>query len=191
MQDAPNDLSGNPVTMEVRNRRQLQLLLVAGVFAAPVLVFSGWMPRTQSYGQAILPQRSIADVTVQRADGEPFAWRDRSFDWTLVALPGPDCAKRCLSQLDLMHRARIGLGTHADKLRLLYLGTPPGGEAARGFDKVWTIASTPSHALDDLRATGPDSVSAVLVMPDGVALTLYPAGSDVNGLRRDLQKVIR
>ena len=37
----------------------------------------------------------------------------------------------------------------------------------------------------------PDSVSAVLVESNGTALSLYPAGFDTTGLRKDLQKVIR
>ena len=111
--------------------------------------------------------------------------------WTLVALPGPDCAEHCLRQLDLAHRAQITLAKQADKLRLLYLGDPPSGPAAHGFAAVWTLAGTPSHALDDLHAHARDSVSAVLVSPQGEALTRYAVNFDAEGLRRDLKKAVR
>ena len=83
-------------------------------------------------------------MPVQRIDGKPFAFRGHEAAWTLVALPGPDCAERCLRELDLVHRAQITLDKQADMVRLVYLGAPPQGAAAEGFDKVWTLATTPS-----------------------------------------------
>lgn len=182
--------------MQLRNRRRLQFLLVLLLFAAPVLVgivlvASGWMPGTKSYGLPILPQRDVSDVAIHLDSGQPFAWRDRSFHWTLVALPGPDCEQRCLHALDMMHRARITLNQHSDQLRLLYLGPPPKGDLADGVMEPWSIAQASANAFDDLRPTRRDAVAAVLVMPDGVALTHYPAGFEPDGLKKDLHKVIR
>jgi hypothetical protein len=177
-------------------RQRLKFLLVLSLFAAPVLVgivlvAMGWMPGTKSYGLPILPQRNLASVPVHLQSGQPFAWRDRAFHWTLVALPGPDCEERCMRALDMMHRARITLNQHADQLRLLYLGPPPQGDQARMLMQPWSVGGTSSHAFDDLRPGRRDSLAAVLVMPDGVALTHYPAGFDANGLKKDLHKVIR
>jgi cytochrome oxidase Cu insertion factor (SCO1/SenC/PrrC family) len=181
--------------MDVRNRRRLQAALIAAVFVIPVVVAlvlttTGWIPDSRSYGKPVQPERDLVSVPVQRADGQPFAWRNDDAVWTLVALPGPDCAEHCLRQLDLVHRAQIALGRHADKLRLLYLGVPPEGAVAQGFEEVWMLATTPSHAFGDLRAPARDSVSAVLVTPDGKALTRYAANFDPEGLRQDLKKVV-
>lgn len=181
--------------MDLRNRRRLQAVLIAAIFAAPVIVamvlaMTGWTPHGRSYGQPIRPELDLAPVPVARADGKPFSWRDHDGVWTLVALPGPGCARHCLRQLDLAHRAQLSLGRKADRLRLLYLGPPPSGAAARGFGEVWTLATTASGALDALRADAPDSVSAVLVSPQGEALTRYAANFDAEGLRRDLKKVM-
>lgn len=181
--------------MDVRNRRRLQAGLIAAVFVIPVIVAlvlttTGWIPNGRSYGKPVQPERDLSSVPVQVADGKPFAWSNDNAVWTLVALPGPGCAEHCLRQLDLVHRAQIALGQHADKLRLLYLGTAPAGAVARGFGEVWTLATTPSGALADLRATTRDSVSAVLVTPDGKALTRYAANFDPEGLRQDLRKVV-
>lgn len=181
--------------MDLRNRRRLQAGLIAAIFALPVIVALvltalGWVPTGKSYGQPIRPERNLADVSVQLTDGRPFSWSNHDAVWTLVALPGPDCAERCLRELDLAHRAQIALGRHSGKLRLLYLGDPPDGAPAQGFDKVWTLATTTSHALGDLRASARDSVSAVLVTPDGNALTRYAVNFDAEGLRQDLKKVV-
>ncbi|HET7593771.1 MAG TPA: hypothetical protein VFK00_12305 [Rhodanobacteraceae bacterium] len=181
--------------MDLRNRRRLQAGLIAAVFVAPVIValvltMGGWVPNGRSYGRAIQPERDLSPMPVQRADGRSFAWSNNDAEWTLVALPGPRCGDQCLRKLDLVHRARIALGQHAGKLRLLYLGAPPEGAAAQGFGGVWMVATTPSHLLDDLRATTRDTVSAVLVTPEGKALTRYPANFDAEGLRQDLKKVV-
>lgn len=181
--------------MDLRNRRRLQAGLIAALFAIPVIVALlltslGWIPNGRSYGRPIQPERDLTAVPVRLADGQAFAFRNTDAVWTLVALPGPDCAEHCLRQLDLVHRARISLGRHADKLHLLYLGDPPDGTAATGFDKVWTLATTPSRVLEDLRAHARDSVSAVLVTPHGEALIRYAANFDPDGLRRDLKQVV-
>jgi hypothetical protein len=181
--------------MNLRNRRRLQALLITAIFAVPVIVAMvltslGWIPNGRSYGRPIQPERDLASVPVQLANGKRFAFGNRDAVWTLIALPGPNCAEHCLRELDLVHRAQITLGRHAGKLRLLYLGDPPGGAATQGFENVWTLATTSSHALDDLRARARDSVSAVLVTPDGKALTRYAANFDPAGLRKDLDKVV-
>jgi hypothetical protein len=182
--------------MDLRNRRRLQLLLIVAVFAASmilavVMMLSGWSPSTRSYGTRIQPERDLAQVPVRLADGKPFAFRSHEAAWTLVALPGPDCAERCLRELDLVHRVQITLDKQADMVRLVYLGAPPQGDAATGFDKVWTLAGTPSQALEDFRAKAPDSVSAVLVTPSGKAMLSYPAGFDPTRLRLDLKKAVQ
>lgn len=181
--------------MDLRNRRRLLAALIAAIFAAPVVVamvlaMVGWTPHGRSYGQPIRPERDLADVPVRLADGQAFAWINHAAVWTLVALPGPDCAQHCLRQLDLAHRAQITLGKSSDKLRLLYVGAPPQDTAARGFAKVWMLAVTDSHVFDDLRAHARDSVSAVLVSPDGTALTRYAVNFDAEGLRQDLKKAV-
>ena len=181
--------------MDLRNRHRLVAALIAAIFAAPVVVamvmaLVGWTPHGRSYGQPIRPERDLADVSVRLADGQAFAWSNHDAVWTLVALPGPDCARHCLRQLDLAHRAQITLGKSSDKLRLLYLGDPPHAAAAQGFAKVWMLAVTGSHVFDDLRARAPDSVSAVLVTPDGAALTSYAVNFDADGLRRDLKQAV-
>jgi hypothetical protein len=181
--------------MDLRNRRRLQAGLIVTIFVLPIVVmlgmtWTGWVPHGRSYGKRIQPERDLTGMPVRLADGKPFIFANRDAVWTLVALPGPDCAGNCLRQLDMTHRAQVSLGQHADKLRLLYLGAPPESASAKGFEQIWTLATTPSNTLDDLRAGARDSVSAVLVTPTGMALTHYAANFDPTGLREDLNKVV-
>ncbi len=175
---------------------RLKLLAVIGVFALPllaalVLTATGWRPGTRSHGEGILPQRSFAGIDIRLADGKPYAWKDSEPRMTLIALPGSDCMDNCLRLLHLMRNARITLNNQADRLRLLYVGEPPHGAQADAVMRDWQVGTDVDHKLDDFRPRGPDSVSAILVESNGTALTRYRAGFDPNGLKKDLQKVIR
>lgn len=184
------------MSMTGRNKRRLQLLGVVMVFAVPVLVAMvlnavGWQPGTKSHGQPILPQRSFAKIHVQMADGSAWPWRDSKPRMTLIALPGPDCAKQCITTLALLRNARITLNDKQDRLRLLYLGTPPADPRAAVVMKSWRQGMDVDGAFSAWRPHSADSVAALLVESNGTALLDYPAGFNADGLKKDLQKVLR
>lgn len=166
----------------------IMLVFLAPIVAAGILTLSDWQPQGHGNGQPIVPQRSLANVRVD-VNGTPWAWRDSEPRLTLVALPGPGCAARCVAMLGLMRNARIVLNRNADRLRLLYLGAPP--RDAAGVMADYASGDDRSGAFNEFRPTEPDTVSAVLVESNATALAWYPAGFDPNGLRKDLQKVIR
>jgi hypothetical protein len=177
---------------------RLKLLLVMLVFAAPIiaavlLTLSGWQPSGKAYGQSIEPQRNLVaeHVQVTLPNGQAWAWRADEPQLTLVALAGPDCATQCLDALTKMAAARITLNRNAPRLRLLYVGAPPADAAHSGMTNYWQLGEDRQGQLAAFRPTSPDSVAALLVESDGTALSLYPAGFDPTGLRKDLQKVIR
>jgi cytochrome oxidase Cu insertion factor (SCO1/SenC/PrrC family) len=184
----------NEPESRVRTSR-LKLLLVGGVFVLPLLVavvltMVGWQPGTRSHGTAILPQRSFTGIDIRMANGKPYAWRGSEPRWTLVALPGSDCMDNCTRLLHLMRNARITLNKATDHLRLLYVGQPPHGPHAATVMKDWQVGTDVDHKLEKFRPRGPDSVSAILVEPNGTALTRYRAGFDPDGLKDDLHKVV-
>ncbi|MFC5527364.1 hypothetical protein ACFPPA_16605 [Rhodanobacter ginsengisoli] len=180
-------------------KSRLYLLLIALVFAAPMIVaglltYGGWQPSAKGNGQPIVPQRNFVDeqLRVQLADGQAYAWRDSEPRMTLLALAGPDCAARCLDTLTAMAKARVMLSRNQSRLRLLYLGTPPANAADRtAMASYWQLGRDVDGKLARYRPATPDSVSAVLVESNGTALSFYPAGFDAAGLLRDLRKVIK
>lgn len=184
------------MSMTGRNKRRLQLLGVAMVFAVPVLVAMvlsalGWQPGTKSHGQPILPQRSFANVQVTMADGGTWPWRDSKPRMTLIALPGPDCAKNCVTTLALLRNARITLNDKQDRLRLLYVGSPPTDPQAAVVMRSWQQGKDVGGAFAAWRPLAVDSVAALLVESNGTALLDYRAGFNPDGLKKDLQKVVR
>ncbi|WP_114241617.1 hypothetical protein [Dyella sp. C9] len=177
---------------------RLKLLLIMLVFAAPIaaagmLTLTGWQPSGKANGEAVTPERNFANeqLAVTLPDGSAWAWRADQPQLTLVALAGPDCATQCMATLTKMAAARITLNQNASRLRLLYVGAPPAHAAASGMTDYWQLGEDHAGKLAAFRPGMPDSVSALLVESDGTALSLYPAGFDPTGLRKDLQKVIR
>lgn len=189
----------NTVDPKALRKSRLFLLLIALVFAAPMIVaallgWSGWQPGVKGNGRPILPQRNFVDekLRVQLADGQDYAWRASKPQMTLVALAGPDCAVQCMQALTGMAKARVMLNHNQSRLRLLYLGVPPAAAADRdALGNYWQLGQDTDGKLASYRPTAPDSVSAVLVESNGTALSLYPAGFDTSGLLRDLKKVIK
>lgn len=185
---------------------RLKLLLIMAVFAAPILAaglltLGGWQPAGKGNGLPIRPQRNFAQEKLRVAlpDGTDWPWRAVEPQLTLVALPGPDCASRCVETLNKMAAARVTLNRNAPRLRLLLLADAPRvGQSRDGawqpdanVDFQWRLGADVDGKLATWRAGATDSVSALLVESNGTALAYYPAGFDPTGLRKDLQKVIR
>lgn len=189
----------NTIDPKAQRRSRLLLILVALIFAAPMLAalvlgWGGWQPGVKGNGLPITPQRNFAQEKVQvRLDnGRPWAWQDSEPRLTLIALAGPGCATRCFQTLTGMAKARTMLNRNQSRLRLLYLGAPPADAAQlTAMRDYWSLGSDVDNRLASFRPTATDSVSAILVESNGTALSLYPTGFDVAGLARDTQKVVK
>lgn len=193
-----NQPSASGKTQPSLRASRLKLLLIVGIFMAPilaagVLTFTGWQPEGKANGLPITPQRNFANehLRVTLSQGGEWAWRASEPKLTLIALAGPGCATQCVDALTKMAAARVTLNQNADRLRLLYIGAPPAGDVDIAMQHYWQLGSDAEDKLAAFRPSEPDSVSALLVESNGTALSLYPAGFDPTGLRKDLQKVIR
>lgn len=182
--------------MQSRTRKRLQLVMLGALFVLPValafvLASSGWVPGAKSFGVGIVPQRSVEKVNVELANGTRLDWHDPDWRWSLVAIPGKHCAQACMTQLDLLHRARISLNQNSGRVRLLFLGTPPAGPEADQIMPMWQVGSDVGNGFAEWVPAIDDGLAVVLVKPNGVALTYYATGFDASGLRKDLAKVTK
>lgn len=174
----------------------MQLILLASLFILPMgvaalLAVSGWVPDARSYGDGIVPQRVVDDIAVELADGTRLEWHDPDWRWSVVAIPGRHCAEACMKQLDQLHRARISLNQRANRVRLLYLGTPPVGADAVALMQPWDIGSDLNKGFAEWAPDVDDGLAVILVKPDAIALTHYANGFNASGLRKDLAKVTK
>ncbi|HZP66800.1 MAG TPA: hypothetical protein VFB32_10860 [Rudaea sp.] len=181
--------------MNPRTKNRLYLLLIVAAFAIPmalafVLRFEGWHPvKTRNSGDLVEPPRDVSAVPVTLADGSKLVWRDPAWQWTLLALPGAQCAAVCRERLDEILRMRLTLGRNAERLRVVYLGPalPADFIAAR---TPLLAGSDDSGAFSGDRAKDGDDLALALVDPNGALMMRYGQGYDARGLREDVVKVL-
>jgi len=180
--------------MTPRNKSRLTLLAVVLLFAAPLLVAmllnaQGWHPqKTRNSGTLVEPPRDINAVPLRLADGTGLIWRDPQWQWTLLALPGAQCASHCRERLDEVLRMRLTLGRNAGRIRVVYVGPPLPAEMVAARAPLMAGSDT-SNAFADYRARGDDSLALALVDPNGNLMMRYAEGYVALGLRDDVQRV--
>ena len=181
--------------MTPRNRNRVGLILILLLFAAPLLTAYvlnalGWRPAgSRNYGTLIEPPQDLTAARFVQADGQPLAWKDENWSWTVFALPGSACASACLERVDELRRARLTLNQNAFRVRVVVIGDLPADTLAAM--KPVTTASDADGRLAALRPAGADEVAVAFADPHGFLVLRYPAGYDGNKLRKDLARVIK
>ena len=96
-----------------------------------------------------------------------------------------------MRQLDLIHRARISLNQNQRRVRLICSARRRPARVPTSCMKVWQVGTDVDQRFAEWKPEVEDGVAAVLVKPDGIALTWYANGFDASGLRKDLAKVTK
>lgn len=181
--------------MNKLTKSRLTLLAVFALFAIPLIAAflvraSGWHPaETKNTGTLVDPPRDIKSVEAKTPDGSTFAWKDPQFHWTLVMLPGANCAAKCIERIDEALRMRITLGRNSERLRVAYIGPKQSDEFFSQRAPLVNL-SDPSNAFADYHAHDDDSLALALVDPQGLLMMRYPDGYSAQGLRGDITKII-
>jgi hypothetical protein len=182
--------------MTPQNRKRLGLVLIVLLFAAPiatayVLNALGWRPSgMRNYGTLIEPPQNLTEARFALDDGKPLAWEDGDWSWTLIALPGPQCAAKCLARIDELRRARLTLNQNAHRVRVVVLDATLPESALAPLKPVARVRDA-DEKLASYRPAKNDDVAAVLIDPHGFLILSYPAGYDGNLLRKDLARLIK
>ncbi|MGA8276635.1 MAG: hypothetical protein WB784_00335 [Rhodanobacteraceae bacterium] len=178
-------------------RKRLTLILIVLLFAAPAIAAwllhaANWEPKaTRNSGTLLQPAQDLKATRLVLDDGSRFAWKSPpDWQWTLLALPGPECAGRCTARLDELRRERLTLNQNAGRLRVVVVDADL---PATTLDALQPLvhARDPDRTLNRFRALAADSVAAALVDPNGFAILTYAAGYDGNGMRKDLAHVVK
>ena len=180
--------------MKKQNRNRLMLAALVLIFAAPLAIAylmnrAGWRPPvTRNSGTLVDPPQDVTALAVTLADGEKLVWRDPQWHWTLLALPGAQCATQCRTRLDETLRMRLTLGRNAERLRIVYLGPLPEADVAARAPLI--VGKDTSGMLAQYRARSDDDLALALVDPNGLLMLHYAQGYSAQGLRSDIQKVL-
>ncbi len=181
--------------MNKTNRNRLFLIAIVLVFAAPLIAalllnLSGWRPAaTRNYGVLVEPPVDVGAAPVTLAGGGTLDWRDPQWHWTLVVLSNGDCGAPCQARIADVLRMRLTLNRNAERLRVIYLGSPLPAPAVQALAPL-VAGSDDSNALATYRPDVIGSAALVLVNPNGLLMLRYGPDFDVASVRQDLVKVV-
>lgn len=187
----------------VRHGR-LKMLLVLLVCAAPVIAsyFTYYVIRPQgrtNHGMLVEPQRPLPSAEelplsdLQGAGVDPSRLKGQ---WLLIAVAGGACDALCERQLYLQRQLRESLGKHKDRLDRVWLiddAAAPRSELMPALQGA-TVLRAPAAALDRwLAGSDRQGLAAhfFLVDPLGNYMMRFPAPSEPDRIKRDLEKLMR
>jgi cytochrome oxidase Cu insertion factor (SCO1/SenC/PrrC family) len=185
------------MTDKTRTRSRMVLLLLAALFAAPLVVAialhaSGWEPSiTRNRGELIEPVVDLRDLTLHRADASEYAWEPQARRWRVVVLPDVDCSAACSTLIADLEKVWQLQGRRADRLDVLWFGMLP--DDATSFRRLIEMqpdaelrARLPENLVDEA-----GSPAAYLVDPSGFLAMRYAPGFDPGGMREDVARLLK
>ena len=178
--------------MDKQTRGRLTLLGIAAAFALPIAAamffyFSdnGWRPgEFTQRGTLITPPRTLSDSAL--TDTRPPAqFREV---WSLVVPAGNTCDAVCVDALDKVGKTRQWLGPKMTRMQTVFVPTDAAAltpDIAARHPRLITPTDT---ARAEIRPVIGDYTNGdiFLVDPFGNIMMLYPAGSDMGDIRKDL-----
>lgn len=184
-----------PVDTALRRRNRIMLVVLALIFLLPVagaslLHLSGWRPgHTRNHGELLSTPLMLADLTLRRADGNPYAFAPQDRRWQIAVVPTSDCGTRCtdlIAGLDKVWRLQ---GRRADRLQVLWFGSVPA-------DAVLFRTFVPMQRDDAFAARLPElagsgAPSVYLIDPSGFLVMRYAPDFDLAHLRADVTHLLK
>ena len=182
---------------ENRKRSRLVLLLLAVLFAAPVLAAIvlhaiGWEPtRTRNHGTLLQPPPDLRELTLRRADGTAYDWAPRERRWRVAVMPPVGCERACVDLIASLDKVWQLQGRRADRLDVLWFGALPAG--AVPFRRLVPMQPDTAFAalLPDAQVDAGGQPPLYLIDPSGFLAMRYAPGADVAGVREDVARLLK
>ena len=169
------------------------VLLIAAVILAPVVASYGiyyLFPRAPAadYG-ALLTTAQVPAIEGTRSDGSPFRLDELRGRWVLLVTGAGECAVVCERNLYATRQARTMQGKEQDRVVRVWLvvGAAPQSPALLAQHPGLVVVRVADAALARLPGgAGP----LYLVDPLGNLVLRYPADPDIQGIARDLTRLL-
>lgn len=191
-----------------KGRSRLYLLVVMGLFAAPVVlawlvffVFPDWRPAgTVNHGELVAPVRPLPAFRLHDAGGAPVDETLLRGKWTLLLLQQGDCDDACMHRLYDVRQIRLAQGKNIDRLQrvMLWASAGAGGDEIAGTFPGQTLIPLDPAADAGLIATfavdAADPLTAqrlYLVDPAGNLMMRYEPDADPRGTIKDLERLLK
>ena len=172
------------------------------LFFAPILVAvvlnSTWVDwraaPEKAHGRLIEPVVPLGEFEHIDAGGEPRNLHDVLDRWQLVFVSRQPCREACLETTALMHNIRLAQDRHSSEVGLTMLSAqqldPKTRRRINKLESPWLMFD--GDAGRALAERLPDSTdgSLYIVDPEANILERFEPGADLNGVRKDLDRLL-
>lgn len=193
------------------------LLIIFAFFLLPLLlawfmytgVIDFKVESTRNYGNLVEPQVPVSwtGLTLETRSGNHGGGKQGSSvaaalerHWVILYPIDPSCDPDCISRATLLRQVHRASGRNQDRVRIALVAQGRmSGETRANLSAVYprfTLISDPDGVLDQALASADHAVgngggsTTYLVDPLGNLMMLYGAGSDLNGLNKDLKLLL-
>lgn len=194
------------VDRSIQRRSRMQLILIALLFAAPVVTawvtwkfaVSGGVNATTNAGQLISPARPLQATGLLGADEQPLGDRLLNGRWSYVLLSGGGCDAQCADALYLTRQVRTSVNKDMQRVqRLLVLRQLPADlDAMRAMHPDLKVAVVDTQAWQAFAGQfGSDAAAEhgvfFMVDPLGNLMMRYDGQVEPKGVLKDLRKLLK
>lgn len=185
-----------------RWRRHLPLYALLAITIIPIAAayisyyFAPPSGRT-NYG-ILVPQRPVPDLSLTNLDGSRFDLRQLAGSWIFVMVDGGQCGQPCADKLLMMRQQRTMTGKDRDRIERVWLITdqePLPIMLMREYEGTHFVRA-PQQPVRDFLVL-PDIPGAQLrdhiwlIDPRGNLMLRWPKNPEVNGVKRDIAKLLK
>lgn len=183
--------------------KKATVALLLALFFAPVAIaillnsqWLDWRPgSTRNHGELLQPAVRLPEFSLDTASGSRVTREALAGQWQLLHYRSARCSEACLEDLYWMRQIRLGQDRHQPEVDLMLV--TPGvldNETLRAIhDLADDYRVFAGQAGQTLAAALPDpGVEAIsyIVDPKGHIILSYPQDADLNGMRRDLSRLL-
>lgn len=193
------------------NKGQRNLLLLAVVFFAPILVAYVVLNNlqdkdgftTKNFGELIAPAKPVQDFEFTAQDKKPFKLSSLRGKWVLTYVGLSSCDDKCKTSLYNMRQARLGQRGEHKRIERVYISLDGNQvDLPQAFKKdhsgvnfivadksaVSNILQLFDSSLEDVRA---GKYGLYIIDPLGNLMMRYPDGFQPKGLAKDLELLLK
>lgn len=175
-------------------KSRLTLFALVLLFFTPILVAVLLNSRWLDWDPA--PGRSHGDLVEPVIDlGDHLPGTGWTGKWYLVRRIDAACDSDCIESLYWLRQARAAQDRHVPDVGLLVVAPnaldAPVRDAIRRLSPVWRIVDGPAgEALIRVLPGGSGNPETYIMDPETNIMMRYPAGTDPNGIRKDLDRLL-
>ncbi|MGZ8993740.1 MAG: SCO family protein [Burkholderiaceae bacterium] len=189
--------------MKKRWRRYLPLygliaITILPIAAAYVAYYVAPPGGRINYGTLLVPQRPVPELPLANLDGTRFDLRKLAGNWVFVMVDGSDCDKPCNDKLLMMRQQRTMTGKDRDKIERVWLISdqePLPIALMREYEGTHFVRAPVQPLREFLVLPSADSARLQdhlwLVDPHGNLMLRWPKNPEVNGVKRDLARLLK